>query len=190
MSAVADSSEDQRQQADAAEAAELVVAESTVPVVRAGYANTALAIAPVISILVGMLAREAGAAPIVQVFAGVVVGSLVVLRYSRSISRIRMDDHAIQFMCALHVVRMRLSDLEYVRLGSIGGSMTASIETKEKGRLFSSSFHYISPGTNWGDVAHSQDRLQSLLEAKGVPIRAPRLLHRRIGAQAKRTSSM
>lgn len=190
MSAVREGTEGQRQHAGTTEPPELVVAESTVPVVRAGYSNTALVIAPVISILVGMLARQAGAALIVQLFAGVVVGSLVVFRYSRSLSRIRVDDQEIQFTCAFHIVSIRLSDLEYVRLGSIGGSMTASIETKEKERLFSSSFHYISPRTNWGDVAQSQDRLQSLLEARGVPIRAPRLLHRRIGPQAKGTSSV
>jgi hypothetical protein len=167
-----------------------VVTESAIPVVRAGWANTALATAPVIAILVGMLASDAGAGSAVRVFAGLLAGSLVVLKYSRSLSRIRIDDQAIHFMCAFHTVSIRFSDLQYVRVGSIGGSMTANIETKEKGKRFSRSFYYTSPGTNWGDVHQTLYRLRLLLQARGVPIRPPRLLYRRIGPEAKGSSGM
>lgn len=189
MSANVENARDQPADADFG-TTELVVSESTARVIRAGYSNAALVIAPTISVVVGMLARQAGAGSGAQVLAGVIVGALVLLRYSRSVSRIRIDDETIHFTCPIHVESIRFADLEYVRLGCIGGSMTASVEAKREGHLLSASFHYIAPATSWGDIALSQHRLESILKAKGVPIRAPRLIYKRIGLPAKKASSM
>ncbi len=168
-------------------APELVIAESTVPVLRAGYANAAIPIAAVMSLLTALLARSAGASLAMQVLAGAVLGGLLLYRYARSVSRIRVADDAMHFICSLHEESVRLAELEYVRLGHIAGSMMASIETKKKGRRFSTTFHYIAPMTNWGDVAQAQDRLETLLKSRGVPLRTPRFIYRRItlGREAK-----
>jgi hypothetical protein len=157
---------------------EMIVSESSTPIVRAGYSNLLLVIALALCALVVLLARDAGSGSIVQLAGGALVALLIAVRYARSVARIRVGHDSIVFTCAVGRVTIPLSNLEHVRLSSIGASMMASIETKERSRWLSRSFHYVADRTNWGSIADSQERLQALLESQGVALRPPRLLHR------------
>jgi hypothetical protein len=144
---------------------DVVVNNSNMPVIRAGYGNIIILIAFCITLLVNEVFFALGAS---QVTRYLIVCALILLffvAYSLSVSRINFNEDVAEIICSFRRYSIRYSNLSHVNIYIIPSCMFTIMVLRFKKRHFCV-FHYVAVSTNRGSAHDSARYLRQMIENK------------------------
>ncbi len=89
-----------------------------------------------------------------------VIGGLFIYYYSRSVSRIIINNEKFTIIRALDTIEIEYKDIKSISLHVIPSSVTAHFFIKFKNTFFPSMFYFVSLSTNFGDFTVSVQKLR------------------------------
>ena len=152
-----------------ASAREFVISTSRIPFVRAGWANLVLAFMGVSTVLSNRVAIEFGIGYEMSLFIGAIFGILFFAFYTRSVSKIVIENSSMQFMCAIHRERFHVPNIKRIKVLeynlSSGIVIIVFLDRKILPRVFHYSRMIFPPGK---DLHLTATNLRGFLDRTGV----------------------
>jgi hypothetical protein len=149
----------------------LTINNSVSVVVRGGYANVALLLAPIAGVLAFQATVDLGASRVISLCAAIAIFSIFILIYMRALARLCIEDGNLIAVCAMSTTTVPINEIQKVLLVTISASATGVIVIILKRRIIPYIFYFISPVTNWGDTASTIKKLSTILREHDVSVR-------------------
>ncbi len=143
----------------------LIVSNSNVPIVRAGYANLIWLLLPIALVLLdqGLEDLKAGPGARVLLLAGLCLMALT--NYLHALSAISVsDDNTLTLVRPVSSTRIPISSIDHVTLYSLPASMFIYLKVKKKASRLPSFFFFVAASTSSGGFADTERKLGDLID--------------------------
>lgn len=121
---------------------EFVISTSRIPFVRAGWSNLGLAFMGAFAFLSNRAAIEFELGHGMSLVVGATVGILFFAIYTRSVSRIVIENSSMQFICAIHRESLHVPSIKRIKVLELNLSSWIIIVVSLDNKVLPRVFHY------------------------------------------------
>ena len=121
---------------------EFAISTSRKPILRAGWSNLNIVGALIAAVMSQKIAMHYGFGYTLSMMAAAMVGALFFVIYTRSLSRIAIDNSSMVFECAIHSERYETENIRRIRVLGITPSYWTVVAVFMDRKFFPRIFHF------------------------------------------------
>lgn len=152
---------------------EVIINNSNIPVIRAGYANFIFLLLVVGLILTNQALIDIGVIMALRLITLFLFCILMLKIYTQSISKILIKNEELIIVGPISQNVFRFDEMLDVKVYGLPTSMTIFVKIKEQATKLPKFFFFIAVSTNHGTYLNTKIEVETLLEIRGRKDRVP-----------------